>query len=126
MSASESLTLNAEQIQRVIKVMEHARKRPRMYIGKSDPLLLWVYLNGFKNALRLAAGFDDEAFVLMRYEAAEAHGLGIECRDLHGALVDRGLNNEEIIDEMLSIELETWQHLLETVGEQPATDRIGD
>ncbi len=104
-------TMNRSQITKLIELLEHARKRPGMYIGKIDHICLNNYLNGIYEGFRLL-GFAPDLFYLNLITRER----GWKDDTSFGAypyMKEKGLSEAEIVDEELAIHIEMWRRLHE-------------
>lgn len=91
---------------RVIEVLESARSRTPMYFSPVEPNVVIHWLLGVRIGL-MANGIDwspDD-----RRAIVEARGLRFGASWEADQLADRGLSPEQVVDELLSIEVEQWR-----------------
>jgi hypothetical protein len=100
-----------ERIPSLIEDLEGMRRRPDMYIGKIESKSMEYYVSGF----RLAAHTCAKSKYLEKYrriveEVAYDRGWTM-TPDFVKSIRASGLSEKEIIEEMLSVEIESWKRL---------------
>jgi hypothetical protein len=98
----------AEALARLIDILESARLRKRMYFAPVEPIVLEHWLHGLHigcSLLGLEWSPED------RRPALERRGLELTSGGEVEQLAARGLDSEAIVDELLAIEVEMWQHV---------------
>lgn len=96
----------------LITCLEAARKRPAMYFGAVavEPAVHW--LNGFQAAVYSLLGVRDP-HLDVRQAVVESRGWEFLARHPSSEMSERGLTPGEVIDELLSIEVEILRRLAE-------------
>lgn len=97
---------------RLIACLESARKRPAMFFGAVavEPAVHW--LHGFETAAMSLLGIRDP-HLEVRQAVLESRGWEFTARHPSSDMIERGLSPGEIIDELLSIEVEILRRLAE-------------
>lgn len=93
---------------KVSEVFEAIKKRPLVYFGKLDPQRAICYLHGFYD------GYDAASTAKPNLAEARNKILSLRGWQVPSVLIDkemerRGFTVEEIINELLDIEIETWR-----------------
>lgn len=93
-------------IERIIEILRSARGRKAMYLGTADVASAEDFLNGFQVGC-FACGQDIPPEIRERVTTERgwrwsAMGPIVQMRE-------RGLTEEEIIDELFAIEIEAWE-----------------
>jgi hypothetical protein len=109
--------MTKEQIEQLIEILENVRHRPGIYIiGGVTLALAWE--NGFHRGLSLSKGSEYEYYSAAAYVLARRdRGWLEEMNNFPGYLQAHGLNNDEIINELLSIQIEAWKKHLQEIDE---------
>jgi hypothetical protein len=97
-------------IARLIGILESARKRPAMYLGRVDPDLAEAFLNGM-NVACFAAGVDVTPEV--RRRVTEARGWPWTAQSTAQILRECGLDTAAIVDELFALEIAALETLRE-------------
>lgn len=95
---------------KVSKIFEAIKERPLVYLGKYDPHSLTCYIYGFRQGYWLKSG-DNSNFYDLRNKVLAKRGWEIPSVYIDKEMQRKGFSNEEIINELLEIEIETWQLL---------------
>lgn len=96
----------SEQIRELIKYLEIIQERPKFHFGDTVPPVV-NFLWGFHLAC-YALGLATERDQLYNSVQSE-HGWEINAMHPAGKMQEAGLNQEEVIHELLAMELETWR-----------------
>ena len=103
-------TESAETVTDIIETLEHVRKRPLMYLAKSDYSNALSLILGFRLALKVFSIFPD--FEIHYQQTLIQH----DVHDRHMApcqiMVLKGYSDDEVTYRLLSIEINTWEKLL--------------
>jgi hypothetical protein len=102
-----SMISQAQAIARLVKILESARLRPRMWLDPVSPKTCIDWMSGLRAGFAIY-GMDDWPSQ-SRWRVLEARGLEFEARWEDDQLASRGLGPEEIVDELLAIEIEMWK-----------------
>lgn len=97
----------AEALRRLIAILESARVRKPMYFRPVEPKVAEDWISGLHTGCSLAGlEWSPED----RRPALERRGLELMAFWETEQLAARGLGPEAIVDELLAIEIEMWQH----------------
>jgi|GEM_PF-5629809 len=108
-SDSELLTY-AECIDHIVTLLEQAKKRPTLFIGRATPENAQFFLKTFA-AICIVTGLVPTHQNSYEVVARESFGIIVdEENDALGTLRARGLPDERIIDQLFALELATWKH----------------
>ncbi|MBI5957464.1 MAG: hypothetical protein HY866_01925 [Chloroflexi bacterium] len=105
--------MNKEQVQQIINVLGGVRQRPGLYMRQNQAS---GFLDGFRLALEMLSAmgvptsFYKEALAERGWEWSLAAPLA--------EMQQRGLTEEEKVEELLTIEIEAWKKVLAQI-EQP-------
>ena len=92
----------------LLEGLEHIRKRPLMYFSNDVPAVV-NFLEGFKTAcLMLNAGFD---YKTIYEQVAQERGWKNSPQGIWRQMQERGMNDAEVIAELLAIHQEIWIQL---------------
>jgi hypothetical protein len=96
----------AGAIDLLIEILSRARLRPEMYFNPIGPASFELWLNGLNTGVSIfgLAWKSDH-----RKAALAARGLELKAIGEADDLRQRGLSPSEVVDELLSIEIEMWQ-----------------
>jgi hypothetical protein len=98
----------AAALDRVVSILESARGRKPMYFSPVEPVAVEHWLAGLRTGCSLAGlEWSPED----RRPALERRGLELTAAREIEQLAARGLEPEAIVDELLAIEVEMWQHV---------------
>jgi len=98
---------NAEALARLIAILRSARARKSKYYSPVEPKVVEDWLSGLRTGCSLA-GLDWSPED--RLPSLKRRGLKLSAAWEAEQLADRGLGLEAIVDELLAIEIEMWQH----------------
>lgn len=98
----------AAALARLIAILESARRRKPMYFAPVEPVVVDHWLYGLRTGCSL---FGLEWSPEDRRPALERRGLELTSDWEVERLAARGLGSEAIVDELLAIEVEMWQHV---------------
>lgn len=101
--------LKVEQVEEIIKQLRLVDLRPKMYIADQNPL--GNFLSGFYIALRALVPDSSEDGLFE--QVVQDHGWQPTNIDITIQMRDKGMDNDSILHEMISIHIETWQKRLE-------------
>ncbi len=93
-----------EQLELQLVVLERFRSRPAMWVGDDDPERAAIFLTGFHSGVGLKPLELSE-----QKEVWESRGWKVTATSGIKQMIDRGLSPLEIIDQLVSIELEMLQ-----------------
>jgi hypothetical protein len=105
--------MKSEMIERIIKLLERVRLKPRMYLKDVTADNLAIFLAGFSLALDVVE--PDIVEGVLSIDVARERGHVISCGGIKIGLRNEGLNEEQIVDEWLTIEIEAWRRLLGSI-----------
>jgi hypothetical protein len=91
---------------RIIEILKSARDREAMYLGTVDVPSAENFLNGFQVGC-FACGRDLPLEV--RERVTTARGWSWSAKRPIDEMRERGLNEEEIVDELFAIEIAAWE-----------------
>ena len=98
----------AAALDRLIAILKSARFRKPMYFAPVESLLVEHWLHGLRTGCSLVGlEWSPED----RRPALERRGLELSANWELEQLAARGLGSEAIVDELLAIEVEMWQHV---------------
>jgi hypothetical protein len=98
-----------QEAQQVVELLNHVRERPPIWLGGYNPQELILFIHG------LGAGVAVFGLRIERHPGSAYYDVLIErgWEFLAGFPVDemreRGLSEQEIVRELLTIEIETWK-----------------
>jgi hypothetical protein len=96
-------------LETLVRVLEAARKHPGMYFGEPNVEVL----QGFLHGVRVGAGLVDYRITHTPdspfHTLVEARGWPYSARSPAFAMRERGLSEQEIVDELLQIEILAWK-----------------
>ncbi len=116
-----------ERIPSIIDALEGIRRRPSMYIGKIESKSLEHYVWGFRQGAHLCAKRSYfEKYLRIVEEVAYDRGWPMRL-DFVKSIRARGLSEEEVIEEMLIIEIESWKRLATLISsdKESGSPRLG-
>jgi len=101
--------MSEEQLDILLRVLENFRVRPTLYIGDDDPRKASIFLMGFKcgMGMRLDKDYEIQETVFAR-RGWRFSATGV----LSSQMTERGMSNIEMIDELVSIEIEMLKQRL--------------
>ena len=88
----------------IIEHLEHVRNRPEMYAGEVSERAFYAYLSGFDAACTVlghARSYD------LYLQVCEERGWGMNALGPQKRMREMGLSEQAIVDELLTIEIET-------------------
>jgi hypothetical protein len=91
---------------RIIEILRSARHRKAMYLGTVDVPSAENFLNGFQVGC-FACGQDIPLEI--RERVTTARGWGWSAKGPIEEMRERGLTEEEIVDELFAIEIAAWE-----------------
>src|SRR5438105_562216 len=97
----------AAALVRLLAILESARMRKAMYFAPVEPRTVIDWLSGLRTGCSLAGL---EWSTEHRRQALERRGLELTAAWEDQQLAARGLGAEAIVDALLAIEIEMWQH----------------
>jgi hypothetical protein len=100
-----------ERIPSLIEKLENIRRRPQVTIGKIESELLEQHLWGFREAAHIFAHMKYWEQHLRIVEQVAYDRGWIMNLSFPDDIRTRGLSEEEIIEEILIIEIESWKRL---------------
>jgi hypothetical protein len=110
--------IQQEQIDRVLELLEAILKRPLMYFGKADDVeIANSFISGF--SISLFHTFDIPfSRVDVLGESVTKRGHRFSPRGIWQELKEEGLDNEQIINELIQIQIEMWRIIKNRLEEQ--------
>lgn len=93
-------------VERIIEILRSARGRKAMYLGTIDVPSADSFLYGFRVGC-FACGRD--LSLAVRERVTTAHGWEWSARGPIEEMRERGLSEEEIVDELFAIEISAWE-----------------
>jgi hypothetical protein len=105
--------MDSPTLEHLIKLLERARLKPRMYLKDVTADNLAIFLAGFTVALDVVE--PDIVDGVPSIDVARERGHVIACGGIKLALRNEGLSEEQIVDEWLAIEIEAWRRLLQSM-----------
>ena len=98
-------------IDSIIEALERIKGHLKMYMGRDDNIDgVFLYLSAFSEACR-ALGFSGSFDIHQRVLAR--HGLAGQPRDIVNKMRERGMNDKEIVQELIAMQIEKWQEAKE-------------
>lgn len=100
------------EINQIIIDLEAIKRNPKMFIEPVTPEILFCYLTGFKRGIFLSQReltFHD--FVEAHRFAVQVRGLSFSAAPSYFGLREKGITEDEIIQEMIEIEIEKYRIL---------------
>ena len=102
-----------EQIEGIIQVLEHAQSRPGMYFVSKNPELAFTFLNALHIGISITARDWWDQYKHHRDAVWIKHGFEhIGANHPCFVMIRQGMENDAIIRELFTLEIETWQLLL--------------
>src|SRR5215203_1010802 len=102
--------MDVQRIDLIIERLEAVRERPMMYLGELDRTRVTAFFHGFYLALGIyekqTPGLD-----LLR-SAYSAGGWNFNAMGPIPDMISKGLSPTEIVDEMISAQIDSWKLLL--------------
>ena len=98
--------MQRETLDRLIEILRSARDRKRMYFMPVGPIVVNHWIHGLHIGCSLVGL---EWSLQYRQLAVERRALTFSARGATHEREQRGLASEEIVDELLSIEIEMWE-----------------
>lgn len=109
MTLDSIATSDQEKVKRIITLFtEHVGKRPGVFILKVEPEYLWTFLIGFHMAT-YTVGLNNNLQPFYEKVAWERGRWALSARAPYEVMRESGLNDAEIIQEMIAIEIEAWK-----------------
>jgi hypothetical protein len=100
------MSANSDAVARLIEVLKSARARKAMYLSAVRPEACINFLVGVRIGLWASTGLDWP--VEARWAVLDARGLEMSADWEDGQLAARGLEPEQVVDELLAIEVAMW------------------
>lgn len=99
--------MNKEHIDKFIEFFEAVKARPIIYFGKFDTDAVILFTHGFYESLSII----DESFPSLdiHKEASKVRGWNFNALGVVPDLKKKGLSNEEMVKELISVEIEAWK-----------------
>jgi hypothetical protein len=115
-----------ERIPSLIEKLEYVMRRPHIYINKIESEFMEHYLRGFRGVAHLFADMKYwEKYLRIVEQVAYDRGWPGSL-DFVKSIRTRGLSEKEIIEEMLSVEIESWKRLAMLIsGNEPNSTSLG-
>jgi|SRR5262245_5517566 len=111
-----------ERIPSLIRELENVRRRPHVHIGKIESTSLQHYLWGFREAAHLFTHMKYwEKYLRIIEEVAYDRGWPGSLSFVK-SIRTRGLSEKEIIEEMLTVEIESWKRLAALIASDKKSD----
>lgn len=101
-------------LDRLLEILRSARERKKMYFSPIGPVAVGHWLHGLRTGFSFV-GLEWPS----KYRRSVVESRGWEYGDAAGeipALERRGLSPEEVADELLAIEIDTWQFYRDQLG----------
>jgi hypothetical protein len=100
-----------QEIEKVINFLKGMREHPLLYFGyQNDPAIARAYLNGMRSVALKLLGFDNSVGEIVNIEDAAARRRGYWYQEdgVIPALKNKGLDDNEIVTELVETEIEFW------------------
>ena len=102
--------MNREQIDKIIELLEDARKRPPMYIGGYDVDAAWHFCNGVEAA---CWAFGEKGQMPLRWQVLQERGWNTDtARHFSHEMKQRGLTGQAMVEELFDVEIEVWRRVV--------------
>ena len=99
--------MNREQVNKIVELLEAARKRPPMYIGGYDVDAAGHFCQGIEAA---CWAFDEKGHMPLRLQVLQERGWNTNtARHFSHQMKQRGLTQQEMVEELFVIEIEVWK-----------------
>lgn len=93
--------------------LEAVKARPLLYLGKVEWERAWIFLHGFYCGY-FALSTDTENYADARNKILISRGWQVPAVFTEKEMEAKGMTNEEIVNEQLEIEIETWRSIEES------------
>lgn len=94
----------------IVSYLEEVKKYPGLHIQPVTPETLMIYFYGLNKGITFAADrFDFNASSNETRSLIISRGWKGGSKPLYSEMREKGMNDEEIIQELLSIEIEMWR-----------------
>jgi len=103
--------MGKQPVEKIIKQLKNVQLRPGMYF-RGDLPSATSFIDGFNVACALWGLYDDMAVVEAGDKAMKEHGWKVSSLGPFPEMQERGLNEEQMIAEFLSIEIAKWEYLI--------------
>lgn len=108
-------TLSIEVVDNIIEWFENIRIRPKMFFGEANYETVTNGLYWFRMAFRHLA-FDTDP----KIDVGKERGWESNARGYWHHFQRKGLSEEEMADELIAIEIESWKKLRENILATPS------
>jgi len=99
--------MNSEYIDKIIEFFKAVKTRPIMYFGKYETDAVEIFTHGFYMSLSITnQSFPD---LEIRKEASKNRGWNFNAMGIVPHMKKKGLSDEEMVRELISVEIETWK-----------------
>lgn len=118
------MRIDVDFAEKIIGFLESVQLRPYMYVGgceqySSNPASIW--LGGFNVALNLLGFQAYHADILQEVVAGRGYEMNAGAPDYE--MKQRGMSEEEMVNECLSIEIEVWKRVLVKLQEEKDSEQ---
>ena len=105
------------EIRKLLELLEEVKKRPRMFFYPPDAQSALNYLRGFEVAYEFLGGKIASQYQSHYEVIQDEHGWELTAHHPMYAMVESGMDDASVIQEMLELELETWRRVLAQLEE---------
>jgi hypothetical protein len=104
-----------EQVQNIIQYLEMVRERPKFHFTP-NPDSVYSFTRGFNLACQ-AIGLYFEDYQDTYLEVQKVHGWQVNALHPFQEMVKRGWTDSQVVHEVLTLEIETWEKVYEHLKE---------
>ena len=106
--------MDPAKVARLIEILQSVRQRAHMYVGENDPVLMTHFLNGLNIAAATLMGQDVQSVV---WNVVRERGWSNGAKSLCHIMLERGIPPDQVIEEMVTVEIEAFQRLAQKLSE---------
>lgn len=103
--------MDTKDLENLITCLENVRKRPAMYLGRTDVEWAFHFLNGFQSAVWVIFGVSRDCYSAEWEQVVEGHGWEWLPVHPYHQMVERGMSPQEVIEELVTMEIELLQRV---------------
>lgn len=106
--------MEQEKIERIIEQLENIKTRPAMCIGNTEDVEALIhFFHGYSAAIFIIEG-DRMPTLDVYHETQRRRGWQISALGIVPEMKEKGFSDAEIVQELITIEIEAWKTLLQT------------
>ena len=107
--------MKREVIDKIIDFFEAVRARPLMYFGINDTNAVIIFTDGFYMSLSIT----NQSFPSLdiKKEASKNRGWNFNALGIIPHIKEKGMLDEEMVRELISVEIEAWKIFRESLNE---------